>query len=342
MANPIQGEVMQGQTYDPLTGIAKPFVLNYYHKTASDAAKGTAGLSISPLHKDQYELRQEDIAYIQTQLVATVIKMRGQENLTPYFPDVLSGVSVSLNNSHGNGMHSETGAGFSGGDTASLQLHLSSTSSGSASLSPSVQPEIAPSFYVNKPVDYYLFYVLNDTSRTDVLARVTLAAETAVNEWPVFNPVAETILLQGQQASVRADADVQQFVSLSSGNTTRSYGTGQGSSVETGTTDILVRLPPTIHGQINLYITGTTNSFSTTTTASANANLNAAGNWPAVTAGSTGGTASVSALILPAFLPATNPASIPGTGLYLLSLQPDPFGYGTTRYLAKVVDFSLL
>lgn len=250
-------------------------------------------------------------------------------------PDVLQGISVVWDEDSGTGGYNETGSGTSSGDRASLSLSLSGSGQGSASVIPSITPDIKTYFGRKVPSTQYLFFLPFPISHAQILTKLTTLAGTTVSAWPQFAPQSHIITLRGGSASLTAKASAQCSTQLSDDNNsvTVGSGTGYGVAIDRILKQEIIR--PTIHGTIT--ITDATKSKSTSATAIA---VIAGGtNFPGASASlSFPGTASGS--ITPTSLSPTSPASVPASGLYLHDVSIGSYREGYAKIFAEVVDFS--
>jgi len=189
---------------------------------------------------------------------------------------------------------------------------------------------------------------LADASVTEDQIRTRLAqadlVNAPVNAWPVFKEVIETIVLGGQQASVRAAADTDARVNTNAVSApTGSFAAyGSSYSIQVGISQAVRQLPACIHGNIAL-----TSGDTATATANAEASTTAIVNTvygtyiPAITNTPPAVTKEVMATCTPNFLAATVPPTVPSSGKYLLDFNLDDVGFGVFRVTAIVIDASI-
>lgn len=335
---PVNGAVLPGQQYNDEFDFILPFTEQ--GKRNSDIASdlGDPRKEIQPLDAVSSLVRVWDLSGIAAELA-------GKTNSFPTYvsfdlPDTLVSLVASMNSNNGVGEHNETGNGFSAGDSASLSLHLHSRAQGSGAVIPLLLATIKQTsgWGRNVPAMVYRFFEPDNVTHAEVLARLTAMAGATVNAWPKFRPEPHTFHLLGQQASVAANADVQQHRSFSENNVTATWGQGLGSSREFGINVRHDHLPPTIHPLIA--VTGLL-ALNLIVQATSQATIVAAENWPGRNAGPKVAQSNISGLVTPSSVAATSGVTaIPTTGLYLLEPNATPFRYGHVFFSAVVVDFS--
>lgn len=344
-----EGEQTSGQQLDQGAGFVIPFTEQVVPYRNNGAGVFITGFEEEPyteitrIDAHSATVRLYDVAAINPILAATSI-------IAPTtiprieFPDELTAITITYNTAIGVGTdsHPASQQSFVIFGTGSGGLSPSSSSQGSASIVPDIQPTIIQRARVNVFATEYTFYMPSGSTRAQILTRLTTLAGATVLAWPQFNEKAVYLTLNGQQVSVSAKADTSVTAggSLDSGQT--GYQWGNGTSQEIGLTTTTKTIPPTIHALLNL--TGATS----TATAAADADAST----PALFVGSVGeqpaitNTVSVSlnaeAEVTPASIPATSPTTIPATGLYVFSLNPGPIAFGQVIFQAIVVDFATL
>jgi len=343
------GEMLSGQQLEPQAGFVAPFieiVVPYYADASGALITGYEGddfCEITPLDAHSARVRLYNVEEIDEILAGTNIIV---PTTIPRIdlPAVLNSINAVYNTATGSGTDSHPASQqlillFGTGSGA---LTPSSSSQGSAAITPDLQIDITERYLVNVSAMEYTFYLPSGSTMADVITKLVSLGATGVQAWPQFRPVSHTITLKGQQASVSAKADTSSGGGGSVDSGQVAYQWGNGTSSEVGITTITKTIPPTIHGVINI---------SGGTTSSATASASADASTPTFTAVGTvispiSNTVSVSqnatATVTPTSLPATTPSAIPSSGLYIYSLNPGPSEFGQIIFQAIVVDFSTL
>lgn len=345
-----EGKHQSGQTAQNEIGFVLPFIewMAPYRDNGSGVLitgfEDDQAYDITPIDDQFAKVRLTDTAEIAILLAAIAVAVPTTIQRLE-FPDTLTAVTATYNSATGAGTdsHPASQQGFDIFGSGSGSLTPSSTSQGSASIMPDVQPTIVTRNATSVPAMEYTFYMPSGTTQAQILTRLTALAGASVLAWPKFKPEYVILTLKGQQVSVSAKASTN----VSGGGTNDSgqsgFQWGNGTSEEASVNVTTKTIPPTIHGSIT--ITGATSSATATASADASTPVFAPlspATQPAIT-----NTASVSlnanASISPSTISATaSPTAVPSSGLYVYSLNPGPLTYGEVIFQAVVVDFSTL
>lgn len=345
-----EGKHQSGQTAQNEIGFVIPFIewMAPYKDNGSGVLvtgfEDDEDYDITPVDDQFAKVRLTDITAIATILAEIAVAVPTTIQRID-FPDTLTGVTAVFNKATGTGTDSHPAAqqDFEIFGTGSGSLTPSSTSQGSASVMPDVQPAITTRYHTNVPAMEYTFYMPSGTTQAQILTRLTALAGAGVASWPSFKPQYVVLTLKGQQVSVSAKASTNVSGGGSASNGQSGFQWGNGTSEETGVNITTKIIPPTIHAAIT--ISGPTDSGTATASADASTPIFAPGTpgtQPAIT-----NTATVSlnadGSITPSTITATAaPTSIPGSGLYVFSLSPGPLTYGEVIFQAVVVNFATL
>lgn len=342
------GKLFYGQEYDRRFNLSYPFVqqmLNYRLNGSSvytSSQQGDSATDLSPKDLDAVLSRKYDLTAILASLDAYFVKYDVPIQVDT--PAVLVSIGVVFNKGEGASEDSHPVANqafaFVGTGNASLTPRASSQSS--ASVQPAIYPELKryPRDIVAKGCE---FFSTPTFTEADLLATLTTKLGSTVLSWPVFVERSETIICQGQQASVsaKADTDVTGFVTAPD-KQGYAYQYGQGTSTEISTNNTITQLPPCIHGAITITPdTDTADATAEATADSADVVINA------VTVNeitNQTGTITVTAIgtITPNTLSATPVPAVPTSGLYLYRWDVDTsIGFGRTFIRAFVINASV-
>lgn len=240
-------------------------------------------------------------------------------------PDVLTGITVQWNEADSTG-NQTTQSGFYGEWADEIRANGSLGDSVRADASASVQPEFY--FDIQSPdgrgvkCTHHTFYLKkDDVTHADVLA------VTGGSLWPKFNPVAHNIAWKGQKVSVSAQSSASGSLSCTEsadGHISKDLTETTGASFDVGTMSGSIRIPPTIHGVINIAVPTKIKTASATAHVSwpvfgSATYLGETVKIPETTLPATTATKIAYAAIDPTSLAATTPRStIPNTGTYLM------------------------
>lgn len=334
---------LSGQQFDNRTGVVTQFTET--HNTPGQNI-GDANTEITPI-TDKIQ-RKRVWTPPTAALAALVHSFPGTVDLQ--FPDVLKSVTVTFNSSSGNASsnHPVSQQFFlSVGESGGGSLSPNSSATGSAMIMPDINPEIEQVWARDIPVTHYVFYLPANFTASDVLAKLQTITGQTVNPWPVFRPVSHTFTLIGKQLSLTVSADTRVASSFNDGGAgyTKTYEFGSSQNRQVGGTVRSVRLPPTIHGAINL--TGATQSASVSVDVDANTTpvfmngsefIEGIENDPPIV------TEEIEGSVSPSSLSATTGATaIPSSGLYLHGrIDSNLYEWGYYQVHAVVVDFANL
>lgn len=262
-------------------------------------------------------------------------------------PDVLVGVTVDFNKSKVNGSSSHPSGTAVAVGSGSVSSNPHATAQASISIIPVVSIEIQQTWGQNMPVMDYVFYIASGSSLAAILAKLSALAGAPVTQWPVFRPVAHTLIGKGGQAEISLTAEAEMNASFTDGaHFGYQFSGGSGTSKSGGVTTQAIRIPPTIHGAIT--ISGATSTDSARAEAVVGVPaftmelLNPTNNVVVgpVASSPAAATESVTASVSPTSLAATAQTNtIPTSGLRLLDIRPGPSKWGYTLLTATVFDF---
>jgi len=249
-------------------------------------------------------------------------------------PNVLKSLSVVWNSDSAVGESIGDWNGSATGSSYSLSGSEGSTATSTASVRPELIVDIQQSWGSNIPVTIQAFFlpmVNNSITREAIMNRLGV-----LNEWPVFKPVAHTIVLKGAKVSVTARAQGSAAIKYSLEATMVEEGTTKGQDHDISMNTNAVSIPATIHGAIALDET----SRVVNVQASAAADWNGY-NFPSVHVHSVADSAA-SGSVYPTALAATSPSSIPDSGLYIMRTTVEPYNWGWAKCTAVILDASNL
>lgn len=246
-------------------------------------------------------------------------------------PNVLLGVSVIYNEGKSEGAFASNWEGDAYGTDTSLGGSESASASSSVFIQPEPIIDIQEGFSGKVPTEVHVFYSKQEDLKSKIDAIGT--------HWPVFHPQSHTLVLFGQSGSVSAksSASASSTIRDSGVSWSRDKNDGSGSDKDIRGTAQVVKIPPTIHGQITIL---GTNNVSDSATATCDCGWTGEGslNFPAVTALSEANI-EVKASFSPESLGATNGAtSIPTTGTYILNVSVSPFENNYVKVAVEAFD----
>ena len=321
------------------------------------------GIQSSGINREVQQISYNWWAVIETSsrdtaLEAYKLSLPTTTNLS--LPDVLIGASIVWNKASSTGGFTSDWEGVSAWSPANeVASGLSGSESASAEASASIQPElvldIRQPFGRNIPATAWFFYMKLTSGDTitsaEFLTKLTSLVGSTVNAWPAFHPVAHSIALLGQKVAVSAKASASASISArgdsgtGEGNISKDKNFGTGDSFDSSTMNGVVRIPPTIHGDITI-------SGIDTDTAVASASCDVG--WdvystgqviagedvemPAVSASSGAKTATATGLVSPSTLGATTPTAIPSSGYYVTESSIKPYDAGWVQCYAEVIN----
>ena len=255
-------------------------------------------------------------------------------------PNVLRKVQVVWSSDTAQGSSDSEWQGVVVGESGSLSGQESGDAASSTSLKPELLVDIEQLGDTLLNGTAYFFYietVNNVVTPAAFMDRLTTLCGAPVSRWPIFRPVAHTLLAQGAKATVRADASGSASVSFSSSSQSLTRSTGKGDSYDVSLALSSVSISPTIHPAIVLVDAGPK-----TATVSATATAGWTGtNFPTVNVESSA-QHMIRAAITPTALPATVPPTIPKSGLYVVQSRVEPYKWGWAKCSAIVINANQL
>lgn len=245
----------------------------------------------------------------------------------------------------GVGSWSESGTYLLGNGHGSGGVQLRGNAQASAAMIPELGWLIRYAKTTNRPARHVLFNVASNANRATILAAAGAILGATVNDWPDFAPQELVLLLTGQKSNVNVTTTASAYDSVVSDYlgamkfTGGSRTSGSGLSFEVGVNVKIVRISPTIHGDLSIdgTVTADANGGAGYTAA---ASINAGTSGAIVGLGSAAG--AHSAIIPVTSLNATTGAADwPNAGLYAHRIVPEPDPtYDRLRVLMEVVDFA--
>lgn len=334
--------VRAGVQYDPRFDLGFAFTEQEQDYDGPETARvtgseATVGVDQSPRDRAAATVRTYDKTAIVAALVAKFTS-KAKRIRVDDLPAVLTGITSVISKSTGTGVdsHPTSQQGFSIVDTGSGGLSPRASSSGSASVQPSIAPQFKRFPRVVSGLECEIF-ISGSFTESNILTRLSAGLAVTVNAWPVFIEVVPTFILVGQQTSVTAKADTTTSLSASDAVVrVLAYEWGNGSNQEVGINASIVQFPPCIFGSITV----SPSTDTATASASATANTAAYSSLPAITNATGSITKDATGSITPSSLSATTPAAVPSSGRYLYDYSIESVGYGVTRILAEVLDAS--
>lgn len=251
-------------------------------------------------------------------------------------PTELTSITVYQEGNAGAGNYNESGsyaltAHGSGG--VALRGHAQ----GSATALYEVGYTVKEAWGENVPCTHVLFFAASTSTRASLISRISTIMAITVNDWPIFKPQGIVVVVNGGKSNVQLElsavahdvtiADFNGVVQLSASARTN----GGGSSLDFGAATKAVRIPPTIHGLIN--VSGG-NSFT-----ESYASSSSIGTGVNTTTGTISGSATAN--VLTTSFPATaGQSTIPTSGSFVHKLNAEPYLPGTIMVHAEVIDFA--
>jgi len=348
------GKILSGQQYDPSLGIVKRFTQqmlrlneNGLAAAKTSGAEGDAATELIPVDEAAQRATVFDVSQIQTDMAAIYTKGETTVNLTAKLPSVLTGLSVVFTKDSGAGAsnHPATQQYFLFlGSSGSGGVQPTASAEGSAAIVGDLIPVIVDPFAPTVPATVYTFYMAENSTRAQVLARLTALAGATVNDWPKFKPVALNFIVKGGQVALRQSADSTAHIAVgpNGGSANKTFGDSYSRSV--GVTSRSIEIRPTIHAAIT--IASATDSATATVDVDADTILvsGTSGSYTAAVAAYANNPAQLSdtanGSVTPDTVAATTIASIPTTGLYVAEIDYGEGDYDMVKYRVAVVDFS--
>jgi hypothetical protein len=258
-------------------------------------------------------------------------------------PNVLKSISVVWAEDSAQGTSDGEWDGYAQGPSWSLSGSEGDTCESSASIKPELVVDIQQTWGRDIPVTVYAFFVKTNNgsvSEAEISQRIEQVAgvfvegtPTTIKPWPIFKPVAHTLVVSGGSVNCRASAQGSAGASQGGANSSSAErGTTKGTSYSLNVDINAVPIQPTIHKQIN--IANDVRSISI----SAQAEAKWSGtNFPSLNVQSTA-QHSVSGEVTPNILLATSPDSIPTLGLYVMRTSVEPYKWGWAKCSAIILD----
>lgn len=237
-----------------------------------------------------------------------------------------------------NGAYSEAGSyGLTNVGNGGIDLHGSAKGAGAVTTDLSF--DIKQPWTNNVPCTHYLFYALfgSVASITSALTLLNTATGLSVLQWPKFSPKQINISCNSEKVAGEATGNVHAHDSVTTDyngvvkvkSNVRVVGNGVSQEIEL--LQKTIRIPPTIHGLINVTVPPIlTQSYAVVGTISSGVNSVAMG----VTGTATGSFDPTTILGTP------GQQTIPTSGLYLYRLFIEPYKYATCKVHMIVINFA--
>ena len=256
-------------------------------------------------------------------------------------PTVLKSVKVEWTyDTSGSDGESESSGSMPANSGATLECRAASSGMFRETAIPSVYTEIETVYGSDVQVTVYFFYINSNNgsvSESNLRNRLSQLIGTTVNTWPIFKPLARTIIAVGATATASAKAVADQtLLRTIDGLEGNAEGIQEEKSFSRDINKDVVSISPTLHRA--LVIENATQYSRVGARASASARLS--GDFDA-TARASDSTGSISVGVRPTSFAATNPSDIPRSGLYLIDSSAEPFKWGWVKCSATVVNASL-
>lgn len=311
-----------GQKFDRTLGVGVTFSQQVTSVADAAGQLGNDDTDITP--KDA--LRSEVvISDVDAAVLDAYMRMYASTIPRIDFPAILTSVSVTWETTQGIGDSAEQGATtITGG--GNLYLNLPDSSQASATVIPDVVPIIQDVYAENIPATEYVFFVVDNTATSAVLARIP------ASPWPLFRPVSHVFTCKGEKVSVRASANTQLSIHLGTSDFSESVSQGDGGEQDFSSVVRSVTTKPVIHGTITL--TGDTTKTATVL-------ANAASTIPGFAAATRNISLTAKGAVTPGTLGATPGISaVPTSGLYAYRVTTEGYQSGYTLVRVLVVDFA--
>jgi len=320
---------LRGQSYDPQTNTVAKFTEQI---TNSGNSLGDVGKEVSPLSSDLDLVRTLDLTQIGNELSSIYLTFPSRATLN--LPPVLKSLSVVWDLTSNVGNYSNTYSGVNAG------LSLSGRANSSAARTPAWVVDLEQVWATNVPTTTHVFFLKYPFTIQNILTKVGGAIQ-----WPTFKPQSHNLVAWGQSVGVNAEASINNSWSQALGF---SQVKGQGGGAQNASQAVVLKLPPCLHGALNV---------SDTRSASVNATVdltmptitgftkNSQGELTGLTQGTVSllqktvtGTAIGS---VQGTLTATSPTNIPRSGKYLIDSKVEMYKYGYAKVYAEVIDASI-
>lgn len=343
------GDKLSGQRYDPEDDAVVPFKQQMVRYDGPDSLKvtgkeGNAGTDIQPEDAGSAKVTEWDLTAIQAVLDAISVKLHTVADRFR-LPDVLVGVTTSFTKSGANGSESMPVANVFGQITGagSLQMSPTAQAQGSATIATDVVLDIRETWAENIPATVALFYIDDNASRAQVLAKATTILGATVADWPVFKPRYHNLKLISERVNVSVRAQTRVYGSFNGDGLQFGNGHewGNGESYDLDVTQRTLRIGPVINAAITVASATDTKTATAVADASTPEWITTAFTEAAVS-NSKSATATANGSVSPTSLSAsTGLTGIPVTGLKVLSIQPGSSKYGRIQYRVVAIDFSI-
>lgn len=301
----LSAPTLHGQEYQRQEDVIIPYE-ERLEPTGTSA--GHARTEISPISGTVDLVKEYDVSAVAAVLNAYLVEFTGVTNLA--LPDTLESIAVIVDRSEGEGEGTNE-------VTGTLNTNLRASAQGSASVTAEVIPRVRENTKRNIQTQRKVFFLPLPVTAEDVLTKIG-----NVQPFPDFQPVAESIAVISQRASVQVSAEIGQSVSLGeipSITTT----TGKSHSQEFIPSSRATFIHATIHGQVGLdFIFGGSDEE-----AIAKATASVGGQIGSIGGASESLEVPIHLKIYPTSVPGTNVSDIP-SGTFLLDVQSSIFGYG--------------
>lgn len=332
-------DVRQGQFYDDTEDVVIPFTEQI---VGAGEGIGDAKTEVLPLNDLRYKKR----VYVPDEDAILALSWQFESTVDLNLPDVLTGIEVVWNISKGEGSSSFPTIdmiAIAVGTSGSAGVDPRAQAQSSISLMPEIIPTIETIWAQNVPTRHLVFFLPDNSSAAAVKTKCQTILSAVVNTWPTFKPKPLTFVLKGEQLNLSANASSHARLSFSESSKSAERTTGGGSSYDTGVTNKVVRLPPTLHAAFNL--TGGTSKTETinvtvnASTVKIEGTGTAAGSVAAkdniITINGT-----VEGSVTPTTVSATSPAAVPASGWYLYKTNSERWKYGYSMFHCILIDAS--
>lgn len=345
------GKKLTGVEFDRTRGITIPYVEQEldYDIRVTPRVTGAEGNVVDqvPTDRGAAKIRTYDLVAIQAELSAITYSRALTLQRLDLPPELLS-ITVVENSGIATGASNHPTANQAFAFTAgSGGLNPRASAESSASASYEIIPTWRPVRYGNGPAISYGFYVIGIGALAESTVIAALASKFSVTAtgWPKFLPQKFSLVLKGQQASVRSAADTSTTVALDSSGTVRLAAAEWGDeySKRLDINNRVIELPECLCGSISISPNTVTKTATVTVAASTIAITYSVGPTtiiPAITNAPGARTQDAVAAITPTSIGPTTPATIPSTGKFIYDYNYSDAGFGMTEVSVVVVDIS--
>lgn len=317
--------ILLGQDYDPSVNLIIPFSEKI---TESGSSLTDENTFVDPLSDDFDLVRKIDTVAIQEKLDSIFLEFPSRSNLS--LPPVLKSVNLIWDSYAEDGSYDSEFTGFSSGESWALTGNEDGNAESSAEVSPSFETEIDDVWANNIPTTSYFFFLPYPVDIGDILQKV------GAKQWPVFKPKSHLISAVGQKKKITLRADISSHSSGSDSTNSKTKKIGKGSTKEVYNKTVFLKIPPTLHGEIEIRETGDKNKQ-----LKANVNVSLVGDNMLSVVVNDNIVDNVAAQRSPSILDATNPPDIPRSGKYLIDSKVELYQYGYAKVYAEVIDASI-